>query len=153
MIVVGYEVDQAGRYPSKDKVAKILDWPECRTVKEVRQFTGLAVYYRQWIFCFSLKAEPLFRPLRKEAEWAWGEEQREAMRSFPSLACMCNIFYPPGPSHVSSNRSPFLQETQQVVVCPLLSIALRLPKVQQDPVPTTGCPFALRAEVDPLKWR
>ena len=48
-------------------------------MKEVRQFIGIAVYYRQWIFCFSLKAEPLFRLLRKEAEWVWGEEQRQAM--------------------------------------------------------------------------
>lgn len=80
MAIVGYEVDQDGRYPAKDKVAKIRDWPECRSVKEVRQFVGLAVYYRQWIFCFSLKAEPLFRLLRKDAEWAWGEDQRKAMR-------------------------------------------------------------------------
>lgn len=80
MRVVGYEVDQNGRYPSKDKVAKILDWIECRTVKEVRQFVGIAVYYRQWIFCFSLKAEPLFRLLRKNSEWVWGPEQKEAMR-------------------------------------------------------------------------
>ena len=79
MAVVGYEVDQQGRYPAKDKVAKILKWPECRSVKEVRQFVGIAVYYRQWISCFSLKAEPLFRLLRKDAEWFWGMEQREAM--------------------------------------------------------------------------
>lgn len=36
MAVVGYEVDREGRYPSKEKAGKILAWPECRTVKEVR---------------------------------------------------------------------------------------------------------------------
>jgi hypothetical protein len=77
--IVGYEVDQQGRYPSDLKVSKILNWPDCRTVREVRQFVGIAVYYRQWIFCFSLRAEPLFRLLRKNSEWAWGEDQRNSM--------------------------------------------------------------------------
>ncbi|KAI1507933.1 Integrase core domain containing protein [Pyrenophora tritici-repentis] len=80
MAIVGYEVDKNGRHPAKDKVRKILEWPECRTVKEVRQFVGIVVYYRQWIFCFSLKAEPLFVLLRKDARWIWGDEQRHAMK-------------------------------------------------------------------------
>ncbi|EFQ87850.1 hypothetical protein PTT_16476 [Pyrenophora teres f. teres 0-1] len=80
MAIVGYEVDKDGRYPAKSKVQKILEWPECRTVKEVRQFIGIVVYYRQWIFCFSLKAEPLFILLRKGAKWVWGDRQTHAMK-------------------------------------------------------------------------
>ncbi|EFQ91139.1 hypothetical protein PTT_12113 [Pyrenophora teres f. teres 0-1] len=34
------------RYSAKNKVQKILKWLECRTVKEVRQFIGIVVYYR-----------------------------------------------------------------------------------------------------------
>jgi len=101
MAVVGYEVDASGRYPSKDKVAKILRWPECRTVKEVRQFVGIAVYYRQWIFCFSLRAEPLFKLLRKDAEWLWGDAQRQSMaiikEAITSPPALVMIDYQGGP--------------------------------------------------------
>lgn len=109
MVVVGYEVNQQGRYPSKHKVSKILDWPECRTVKEVRQFVGIAVYYRQWMFCFSLKAEPLFRLLRKDAEWKWGQKQQQAMRvikeAISKPPALVAIDYEGGPIYLGVDAS------------------------------------------------
>ena len=103
MAIVGYEVDQQGRYPAKEKARKILEWPECRSVKEVRQFVGIAVYYRQWIFCFSLKAEPLFRLLRKDSEWCWGEEQRIAMAVIKEAICS-----PPALVAIDYNGGPLI---------------------------------------------
>jgi hypothetical protein len=79
MEIVGYEVDLDGRYPAEKKLAKIRQWPQPRNVHEVRQFVGICVFYRQWVFCFSFKAEPLFRLLRKDFEFAWGMEQQQAM--------------------------------------------------------------------------
>lgn len=66
---------------------------------------------------------------------------------------MCNIFYPPGPSHVPSDRGPSLEEAEQVIACPSSSTALCLSEVQQDHIPTASRPVALRAEVSPLRWR
>jgi hypothetical protein len=43
--VVGYEVTDIGWYLEKKKADKIANWPECRSVKEVRMFVGICVYY------------------------------------------------------------------------------------------------------------
>jgi hypothetical protein len=45
MVVVGYRIDAAGRHPDQKKVDKILSWPACKGVKDVRTFLGVCVYY------------------------------------------------------------------------------------------------------------
>jgi hypothetical protein len=77
--VVGYEVAAEGRYPDQAKVEKITKWPECRHTTDVRAFLGICVYYRIWVFCFTIRAKPLFSLLRDDAEWIWGDAQKEAM--------------------------------------------------------------------------
>ena len=48
-----------GSKPVHDKVKAIQDWPTPRTVHEVRQFLGLASYYRKFIKDFAKIAVPL----------------------------------------------------------------------------------------------
>lgn len=81
LVVVGYEVSPEGRYPNQKKVEKIANWPECRTTKEVRMFLGICVYYRIWVFCFAIVAKPLFKLLKTDQEWEWGESQNTAMET------------------------------------------------------------------------
>lgn len=78
--VVGYEVSFEGRYPDRMKVEKIVKWPECRNVKEVRMFVGICVYYRIWVPSFAIRAKPLFILLRGDTRWTWEEPQRVAMK-------------------------------------------------------------------------
>jgi hypothetical protein len=77
--VVGYECGPNGRWPSQSKVAAILNWPDCRNAKEARGFLGVCTYYRMFIFRFAIIAEPIFRLLRKDAEFVWSVEQQQAM--------------------------------------------------------------------------
>lgn len=81
LVVVGYEVSPEGRYPNQKKVEKIVDWPECRNVTEVRIFLGIVVYYRIWVMCFTFIAKPLFMLLKKDQEWVWEDSHRMAMKT------------------------------------------------------------------------
>ena len=48
----------------KDKIRSIVEWPQPKNVHEVRQFLGLANYYRRFIKNFSLIAHPLSELLK-----------------------------------------------------------------------------------------
>ena len=79
MIVVGYRVDEHGRHPDQKKIEKITTWPECRNQKEVRMFIGICVYYRIWVRYFAIIALPLFKLLKKNSTFEWGDDQKQAM--------------------------------------------------------------------------
>ena len=79
--MVGFICDTNGKHPESVKVIKILEWTRCSTPKDVKAFLGICVYYRVFIKDFAMKAEPLFRLLRKDTEFHWGEEQENAMIS------------------------------------------------------------------------
>lgn len=87
--------------PIPSKVRAILDWPRLRNVHEVRQFLGLAGYYRRYIAGFARIAAPLsdllieadselrkkkFRPIRWTpiAQHAF-EKLKEALTAEPVL--------------------------------------------------------------------
>ena len=61
---VGHIVGSGTLKPIHDKVKAIQDWPEPRTVHEVRQFLGLASYYRKFIKDFAKIAVPLHELLK-----------------------------------------------------------------------------------------
>jgi hypothetical protein len=62
---------------SPEKVSAILNWPVPRKVSEVRQFQGLANYYRRFVKDFGKICKPLDW-LTGKVEWIWGEEEQRA---------------------------------------------------------------------------
>jgi hypothetical protein len=77
--IVGYVCTEKGRFPGAKKVEKIVLWPACMLVKEVRAVLGVGTYYRIVIKDFALLAAPLFHLLRKRMEFDWGKDQATAM--------------------------------------------------------------------------
>ena len=53
-----------GMAPDPDKIQAVQEWPVPSTTAGVRQFLGLASYYRRYIECFSRIAAP-YMPLHK----------------------------------------------------------------------------------------
>jgi len=53
----------------KEKVDRVLSWPEPRNVKDVRKFLGLANYYRRFIKNFAQVARPMNMLTRKDVKW------------------------------------------------------------------------------------
>ena len=68
-----------GGDPDPKKVESILAWPTPRNTKEARGCIGIAMYYRIFIFCFSIIAAPIFGLFRKGVKFVWTEDCQLAM--------------------------------------------------------------------------
>ncbi|KAK9754786.1 RNase H-like domain found in reverse transcriptase [Popillia japonica] len=56
-------------------------FPEPTDVRSVRQFLGLAGYFRKYIKDFAIIARPLTNLTKKDVSFAWGEDQHTAFQS------------------------------------------------------------------------
>ena len=61
----------------KEKVEKVLKWPTPQCIRDVREFLGLANYYRQFIKDFAKVALPMNKLTRKDEKWKWGNKQQK----------------------------------------------------------------------------
>jgi len=91
---LGHIVGHRGIRTDREKVRAMAQWPRPSNVRQIRQFVGLASWYRRFIPEFSATAAPLTRLTRKNARWQWGngEEQafqtlKKSLASAPVLAC------------------------------------------------------------------
>ena len=75
---LGYRVNAEEIRPEPTNVAKVLQWPVPQNVKEVRQFLGLAGYYRKSVHNFSTIAKPLNDLTKNESELIWTAKCQEA---------------------------------------------------------------------------
>ena len=50
----------------KEKVDRVLSWPEPKNVKDIRKFLGLANYYRRFIKDFAQIARPMNMLIKKD---------------------------------------------------------------------------------------
>jgi len=75
---LGHIVDREGIRTDPEKVSAVADWPEPQNVKQIRQFLGMASWYRRFIPNFSTVAAPLTKLTKKSAKWSWCSEQADA---------------------------------------------------------------------------
>ncbi|GJV80007.1 putative reverse transcriptase domain-containing protein [Tanacetum coccineum] len=59
------------------KIESIKDWASPKTPTEIRQFLGLADYYRRFIEGFSKIARPMMKLTQKSMKFDWGEKVHE----------------------------------------------------------------------------
>src|SRR5882724_4768137 len=79
VVTVGHCCTYEGPYPEDQKVQKILDWPDCNTLMEVRSFLGVCGIIQIWVKDFAKRARPLVILIKKEMDFVWGPEQRASM--------------------------------------------------------------------------
>ncbi|KRX22547.1 Retrovirus-related Pol polyprotein from transposon, partial [Trichinella nelsoni] len=75
---LGHIVTQHGVGTDPEKTAAVQEWPTPRCVREVRQFLGLASYYRRFVRNFAGVANPLHALTKKGEKWRWGPKEEEA---------------------------------------------------------------------------
>jgi hypothetical protein len=75
---LGHIVTSEGMRPNPSKVAAITELNTPQNLKEVRQFLGLVGYYRQYIGNFASIAAPLYALTKKDAEFKFGDKEKEA---------------------------------------------------------------------------
>lgn len=78
---LGFEVSQDGIRPGSRKIEAVEKFPIPRNQHNVRQFLGLASFFRRFVPGFSIIAKPLTHLLKKDAAWTWGAEQDTAFKT------------------------------------------------------------------------
>ncbi|GJX11586.1 reverse transcriptase domain-containing protein [Tanacetum coccineum] len=81
---LGLHVDPA-------KIEAVKNWTSPTTPTEVRQFLGLAGYYRRFIEGFSKIAKPLTKLTQKNKNYVWNEEQESAFQLLKQKLCEAPI--------------------------------------------------------------
>ena len=75
---LGHIISEDGVKPDPDKVSAVKNQPVPNNLKELRQFLGLASYYRKFMEGFARIAAPLNQLMRKDTAYYWTDEQQQA---------------------------------------------------------------------------
>ncbi|GJY51004.1 putative reverse transcriptase domain-containing protein [Tanacetum coccineum] len=77
---LGHVIDSQGIHMDPAKIESIKDWESPKTPTEIRQFLGLAGYYRRFIKGFSKIAKSLTKLTQKGVKFDWGDKQEAAFQ-------------------------------------------------------------------------
>ncbi|GJZ08160.1 putative reverse transcriptase domain-containing protein [Tanacetum coccineum] len=73
------------------KIESIKDWASPKSPTEIRQFLGLAGYYRRFIKGFSKIAKPMTKLTQKKVKFKWGDKQEIAFQLLKQKLCSAPI--------------------------------------------------------------
>ncbi|GKD41828.1 putative reverse transcriptase domain-containing protein [Tanacetum coccineum] len=82
---------KAGIHVDPAKIEAVKNWASPTTPTEVRQFLGLAGYYRRFIEGFSKIAKSLTELTQKNKKYIWGEDQESAFQLLKQKLCEAPI--------------------------------------------------------------
>ncbi|GJV68363.1 putative reverse transcriptase domain-containing protein [Tanacetum coccineum] len=88
---LGHVIDRQGIHVDPTKIESIKDWASPKTPTEIRQFLGLAGYYRRFIEGFSKIAKPMTKLTQKKVAFEWGDKQEEAFQTLKNKLCSAPI--------------------------------------------------------------
>ncbi|KAJ9557239.1 hypothetical protein OSB04_011853 [Centaurea solstitialis] len=88
---LGHVVNKEGIHVDPAKIEAVKKWDAPKTPTEIRQFLGLAGYYRRFIANFSKIAQPLTTLTQKDKKFVWGEKQEEAFQLLKHKLCNAPI--------------------------------------------------------------
>ena len=110
---LGHIFTGTGMQPDPKKVSSVQDWPTPTDVTTLRQFIGLASYYRRYIKQFAEIATPLHNLTQKNVPFVWTEACAAA---FTTLKCKLMqapiLVYP----QFTLGASPFVVQTDASAV-------------------------------------
>lgn len=82
---LGHIISDKGISPNPNKISAIKDYPKPQNPKQIKQFLGLAGYYRRFIKDFSKFAKPLTNLLKKDVLFNWTSEQENSFSYFKEI--------------------------------------------------------------------
>ncbi|GJW18969.1 hypothetical protein Tco_0026405 [Tanacetum coccineum] len=90
-------IDSQGLHVDPAKIEAVKNWASPTTPTEVRQFLGLAGYYRRFIKDFSKIAKSLTELTQKNKKYIWGKDQELAFQLLKQKLCEApNLTLPKG---------------------------------------------------------
>ncbi|GJU65007.1 putative reverse transcriptase domain-containing protein [Tanacetum coccineum] len=88
---LGHVIDSKGIYVDPAKIESIKDWASPKSPTEIRQFLGLAGYYRRFIEGFSKIAKSMTKLTQKNVKFDWGEKEEVAFQLIKQKLCSAPI--------------------------------------------------------------
>ncbi|GJR72851.1 putative reverse transcriptase domain-containing protein [Tanacetum coccineum] len=88
---LGHVIDSEGIHVDPAKIESIKDWASPKSPTEIRQFLGLAGYYRRFIEGFSKIAKPMTKLTQKKIQFVWGDKQEAAFQLLKQKLCSAPI--------------------------------------------------------------
>ncbi|KAI3797626.1 hypothetical protein L1987_32886 [Smallanthus sonchifolius] len=88
---LGHIINEKGIHVDPSKIEAVKQWEAPKTPTEIRQFLGLAGYYRRFIENFSKIAQPLTMLTQKDRKFDWGQKQEEAFTLLKQKLCHAPI--------------------------------------------------------------
>ncbi|GJR98909.1 putative reverse transcriptase domain-containing protein [Tanacetum coccineum] len=87
---LGHVIDSEG-IMDPAKIESIKDWTSPKSPTEIRQFLGLAGYYRIFIEGFSKIAKPMTKLTQNKDKFEWGDKQEVAFQLLKQKLCSAPI--------------------------------------------------------------
>ena len=113
VIYLGHVFSANGMRPDEKKIATVKDWPTPKDATEVRQFLGLASYYRRYILKFAEIACPLNNLMQKGMSFLWSSDCEQASLSLKEKLIQAPVLAYP---KLGANASIFTLETDASAV-------------------------------------
>ncbi|GJZ51300.1 putative reverse transcriptase domain-containing protein [Tanacetum coccineum] len=88
---LGRVIDSRGIHVDPTKIESIKDWASPKTPTEIRQFLGLAGYYRRFIEGFLKIAKPMIKLTQKGIKFDWGEKEENDFQLIKQKLCSAPI--------------------------------------------------------------
>ncbi|GJX31557.1 putative reverse transcriptase domain-containing protein [Tanacetum coccineum] len=88
---LGHLIDSQGLHVDPAKIEAVKNWASPTTPTDVRQFLGLAGYYRRFIQGFSKIAKPLTKLTQKNKKYIWEKDQETAFQLLKQKLCEASI--------------------------------------------------------------
>ncbi|GJY74766.1 putative reverse transcriptase domain-containing protein [Tanacetum coccineum] len=88
---LGHVIDSKGIHVDPAKIESIKDWASPKSPTEIRQFLGLAGYYRRFIEGFSKIAKPMTKLTQKKVKFEWGDKQETTFQLIKQKLCSAPI--------------------------------------------------------------
>nr|GEZ69923.1 retrotransposon protein, putative, Ty3-gypsy subclass [Tanacetum cinerariifolium] len=88
---LGHVIDCRGIQVDPAKIGSIKDWVSPKTPTQIRQFLGLAGYYRRFIEGFSKIAKSMTKLTQKDVKFDWGDKQEASFQRIKQKLCSVPI--------------------------------------------------------------
>ncbi|GJS18718.1 putative reverse transcriptase domain-containing protein [Tanacetum coccineum] len=88
---LGHVIDNRGIHVDPAKIESIKDWASSKTSTEIRQFLGLAGYYRRFIEGFLKIAKSMMKLTQKGIKFDLGEKEENAFQLIKQKLCSAPI--------------------------------------------------------------
>ncbi|GJR07682.1 putative reverse transcriptase domain-containing protein [Tanacetum coccineum] len=88
---LSHVIDSQGIHVDPAKIESIKDWSSPKSPTEIRQFLGLAGYYRRFIEGFLKIAKLMTKLTQKKVKFVWGDKQEAAFQLLKQKLCSAPI--------------------------------------------------------------